>query len=390
MNKNINLLIICMLLTFVFSMHANAQATDDIYIIGVVEPLNKTELPGHIPFPYFGEVMYDDLTSSSNNYIIKMINDEDLEEVGYRFSSLKPDSDLQPGQIKKLCENHRLDAILTGKIKVVDYELIPRFMSEAGRATTFEIEGILYGRDGNQIWADTVKKDYEFTRDKGKFVPPYKTQLVNLYASECRTLANSLTGKIGTKPQDRQPPVIEFENIKSGDDVKSTCIILKGKVTDNSKVDSIIVNGQDFPVKAPSKEVEMFYPVQIPDGVKGQKVLVTIEAKDIYGYTYAKQLNLTWATPIKGLVSSINPETISIKFSSADFGRVNTGIGFYVYSIDEFRDPLSSHRMRMFTAVKTGPVVVTKRYPNKNVVHAQFLRGHEALMGQVKKNDIAK
>lgn len=369
---------------------AQAQERDDIYIIGIVEPLNKTELPGHIEFPYFGEVMENILTSPSNNYVVKQIDLEDLEKVGYRFSSIKPDVDIQPSQIEKLCDNNRLDAVLTGKIELIERNLEPRFLAEAGRIMEFKIEGILYDRYGRKLWSKSLQDHHEFTRDKGKFKPPFQTQVVNFYVEMIQRLSKNLIDRIGTRPVDREPPTIQFENIHSGDKIKTTCIILKGKVSDNSKVDSIVVNGQVFPLRRPMKDVEMFYPVQVPHGRPGSRLKVVIEARDIYGFSYAKELSLKWDTPVKGIVTSINPDTISVGFTASDFKQVPVGMGFWIYSVDEFRDPLSSQRFRMFTVEKIGPVVVVKRFPNKNVVQVKFLKGHEQLMDTVKKDDIVK
>jgi len=367
-----------------------ARVEDEIYIIGVVEPLNKTQLPGHVDFPFYGEIMQEVLSSPANNYIIKILDKQDLAEAGYYFSSIKNDSDLQTAQIRKLCENNRLDAILTGKITDLDRKIVPRLFDDMGREMVFAMEGLLYDRDGRKLWSDSVSVKYEFTRDEGEFKPPVYTQMVNLFVKNTRELAASLIDRIGTKPIDREPPTIEFENIRSGDKIKTTCIILKGKVADNSKVDLITVNGQKFPLKMPQKEVEMFYPVKIPHGVKGQRVLITIEAQDIYGFKYAKELNLTWATPIKGIVTSVNPDTLSVGFSWSDFKRTPIGTGFWLYSVDEFRDPLSSHRMRMFTVEEIGPVVVVKRFPQKGVVHVKFFKNQDGLKERAKKDDIVK
>ncbi len=369
---------------------ATVQADSDIYIIGVVEPLNKTELPGHIDFPYYGEVMQEVLSSPANNYIVKILTTKDLADAGYHFSSIKNDVDMQPDQIRTLCQQHRLDAILTGKILDVQRNLEPRFMAEAGRFMDFEIEGLLYNREGQLVWNKTVRGTHEFTREKGKFHPPFYTQAVNFYVEKTRELSRSLIDRIGTKPLDREAPSIDFDNIRSGDKVKTTCIILKGRVSDNSKVDAITVNGQEFPLRQPQREVEMFYPVKIPHGVSGQNVLITIEARDIYGFKYVKELNLKWEAPVRGIVTSVNPDTLSVGFSYSDFQRVPIGQGFWLYSIDEFVDPMSSSRFRMFTAEEIGPVVVVKKFPNKRVVHVQFFKNQEKLIERAKKNDIAK
>lgn len=372
------------------SSPAVAQARDDVYIIGIVEPLNKTDLPGHIPFPYYGEVMENILTSSANNFVVQQLDSEELESVGYRFSSIKPDVDIQPSQIEKLCDKYRLDAVLTGKIELIERNLEPRFMAEAGRFMEFKITGVMYDRYGRQLWTKTIQDNHEFTREKGKFKPPFQTQVVDFYVAKIKELSASLISTIGTRMPDREPPTIEFENIQTGDKIKTTCIILKGKVSDNSKVDSIIVNGQEFPLRRPTKSVDMFYPVQVAHGQPGQRVKVVIEAKDIYGFSYAKELALKWDVPVKGVVTGVNPDTLSLGFSSSDFKRVPVGQGFFIYSVDEFRDPLSSARFRMFTVEKIGPVVVVKRFPDKQVVQVKFLKGQEALLNDVKKDDIAK
>ncbi|MCD4783579.1 MAG: hypothetical protein K8T10_07085 [Candidatus Eremiobacteraeota bacterium] len=383
-------LVLSFLIGFV-SSPCMAQDRDDIFIIGIVEPLNKTQLPGHISFPYYGEVMENILTSSSNNYVVKLIHLDDLEAVGYRFSSIKPDVDIQPSQITKLCDNNRLDAVLTGKLELIERNLEPRFLAEAGRILEFKMEGMLYSRQGRVVWSKTIQDHHEFTREKGKFKPPFQTQVVDFYVSIIKRLSNSLIDRIGTHRIDREPPTIQFENIQSGDTINTTCIILKGLVSDNSKVDLITVNGQKFPLRRPMKEVKMFYPVQIAHGRPGSRVLVTIKAEDIYGFSYAKELSLKWTTnSIEGIVSSINPDTVSIKLSTGDFKRTRRGMGFWIYSVDEFRDPLSYYRYRMFEVQKVGPVVVVKRFPKKNVVWVKFLKGHEKLMDLVKKGDIAK
>lgn len=391
--QRFNTLILLFFLTTLMltgSMPVFAQATGDIYLIGVVEPLNKTELPGHIDFPYYGEVMQDVLQSSPNNYIVKILDAEDLAAAGYSFSSIKNDVDLQPDQIKALCDNNRLDAILTGKITEYSREMVPRLFDPGGRRIKFTCEGILYDRDGRKIWSQSVSTDEEFKREQDQFKPPQYTQLVNVFVRDTKKLAASLIDRIGTRPTDREAPVIEFENIRSGDLVTTTCIILKGKVTDNSRVDTITVNGQNFPLRLPQKEVEMFYPVKVPMGNKGQRVVITVTAKDIYGFSHSKEYDLKWGTPIKGIVTSVNRDNLSVGLTNSDFNRTPKGLGFWVFSVDEFVDPLSSHRMRMFTADQIGPVVVVSKFPNKQVVQVQFFKGQEDLINLVKKDDILK
>jgi hypothetical protein len=382
-----------LLLLSIFSLSGNSYAQarpDEIYIIGVVEPLNKTDQTGHIDFPYYGEVMRDILSSSANNYIIKILDERDLRDAGYRYSCIKPDVDLQPDQIRSLCDKNRLDAVLTGRIKVMDRFLEPRFLEEAGRKMNFEMEGLLYARNGQQVWCKTVTSEYEFIREKGKFKPPLNTQLANFYADMTKALAQDLIGRIGTRLIDREPPTIEFENIRSGDKIKTTCIILKGKVSDKSGVDSIVVNGQIFPVPHPQKEIEMFYPVKVPHGIPGQQLHVIIEARDIYGFSYARELNLKWDKSVKGIVTSINKDSVSVALDPSDMKRVPIGTGFYIFSVDDFRDPLSPNRMKMFTTEEIGPAVVVNKFPNKSVVQVKFLKNQDKLMDQVKKDDIVK
>ena len=365
-----------------------AYASDGIYIIGIVDPMNKSETIGHVPFPYFREIMKDILVNSPNNYIVKFITEEDLMDTGYYYSSIRPDFDLSSEQIKRLCLNHKLDAILTANILNINQSMVSRLFDAGGRKIDYKAEGLMYDRDGNKIWSYTTETSKEYVREGDKFTPPQHTQMVNVFIDDTKKMASNLIGKIGGHQLDRQAPVIELTNLKSGDNVKTTCIVLKGKVTDNSKIAKITVNGQEFPLLKPMNEVSMFYPVSISQGIKGQRVNVKITATDIYGYTAEKDIDLIWDKPVDGYVTQTSKNVVSVKISGESFKNTAIGTGFILWNVNQVSDPMSS--TRFYTLEKVGPVVVTDKFPSKNIVHVQFFKGSENLIMDVKKGDILK
>ncbi len=380
------------LLAFLFFASADkavwAAPSDDIYIIGIVDPLNKSETIGHMPFPYFREVMKDALVNSPNNYIIKFITEDDLMDVGYYYSSVRSDPDMSSDQIKQLCLNNKLDAVLTANILNINQSMISRLFDGGGRKVDYKAEGIMYDRDANKIWSYTTETSKEYVREGDKFIPPQYTQMVNVFMDDTKKMAANLVSKIGTHSLDRQAPVIELTNFRSGDSVKTTCIVLKGKVSDNSKIAKITVSGQDFPLLKPQKEVAMFYPVSLSQGVKGQRVNVNITATDIYGYTATKDIDLIWDTPIGGYVTQVNKDSVSVRLSDNDFKNAVIGTGFMLWNVNQVSDPMSS--TKFYTLEKVGPVVVSDKFGDKNIVHVQFFKGSENLLMNVKKGDILK
>jgi len=183
----------------------------EIFIIGVMEPSNKTEIPGHIDFPYLPEKLEQLLTDA--RYKVIPINRQMLEDAGiYLYSSIAPDKSLAPNDIMHLAKKYKFDALMTGNI----YTLQTKTESDIFTVKRFynlNIEGVLYyGKDGSELWKGSIQK-YEKIKPTSESSDTEKQKLdINIDASQ--KIGDALIQVIGTKPKDNEPPIIEISTSK--------------------------------------------------------------------------------------------------------------------------------------------------------------------------------
>ncbi|MFH1452929.1 MAG: hypothetical protein ABIH00_02975 [Armatimonadota bacterium] len=375
------MVLLCLVVFSPLPADAAGDSYQDLYIIGVMQPFNTTDIPGHIDFPYYPERMQEILTQ--NNYVIVPIDTDMITDLKiFPYSSLRPDKPFTKDQIAKICKQYRLDGLLAGNLSQMAKYGVPQFLSSMQQKWKFTLEGILYdGKSGDVLWSDTVWRDDSI--DQGKDAPPVKKQILTFTLSAIDELGNSFINKIGAKPRDNEAPSITVTVPKESQGIKTLCVLLQGNITDSSKVDSLIVNGVDYGIW-PQKTLQMSYPVEYPPGRVGEKLTLEVTARDIYGNTATKEMTLARKNPIKAVVIKCNADSFVINKGST--GGVYPELAFIAYSINDFRDPLTG--VTMYEAVPLGPVVVTKC--DKNTSVCQFIKDRVNLSNRIKVNDIVQ
>lgn len=375
------MVLLCFIALAPLQANAAAGSYQDLYIVGVTQPFNTTEIPGHIDFPYYPERMQEILTQ--NNYIVVPIDTEMITDMGiFPYSSLRPDRPFTKDQITGICKNYKLDALLTGNLSEIAKYGVPQFLSSMDQRWKFTLEGVFYdGKTGETIWSDTASRDESI--NQGRDAAPAQKQLLTFTLSAIDELGGELINLIGAKQRDNDAPTINVKAPKESQGIKTLCVLLQGDVTDSSKVARIIINGVDYGVW-PQKSFQLSYPVVYPPGRVGEKLTLEITAKDIYGNTATKEMTLTRKSPIRAVVTKCNSDSFVVNKGSQD--GVYPGLSFVAYSINDFRDPLTG--VTMYEAVPLGPAVVTQCGASSST--CQFLKDRTDLSNRIKVNDIVQ
>jgi len=163
--------------------------------------------------------------------------------------------------------------------------------------------------------------------------------------------------------------------------LRSTTVLLLGRVSDDSKVWSLSVNGVDMNI-CPQKNFEMYYPIKLEEKRPGEKETFTVTARDIYNNTASRDMVLYWGKTIIAYVKKIDGKDILL--NKGMFDGVQKGMGFTVYGVDTFKDPLSG--VPIYTTTEIGAVIVTTVYNDTSI--ATFIKPEQA--SKVKKGDIVK
>jgi hypothetical protein len=350
---------------------------EDISIVAVMEPLNKTAVPGHIDFPYFPEKM-SQMLSEANYRVIpitqKMMADEGIS----LYSSIGPDRSLTAAEISLLARKLKFDALITGNIYELQIRTERQFLF-VKKFYDFTLEGLLYYKDGRELWRGRIRKyDREMRSDDSREIEKRKV-FINILTSQ--EIGDALLAELGRKQDDKDPPVINISYPSKVQVLKSTTIVIKGEVEDNSKVWSLSVNGRDMQI-VPNRRIEFSYPIRLEEKRAGERDSIQIAARDIFENSATVELPLVWGKTINAYVKEIKGTDILI--NRGRYQGVENGMAFTVHSVEKFNDPLSG--VPMYNVRELGAVVVTNVYDNTS---AAVLMSPE-LAGRVKKGDILK
>ncbi|MFH0801405.1 MAG: hypothetical protein V2A78_03340 [bacterium] len=350
---------------------------DDIAIVAVMEPLNKTTVPGHIDFPYFPEKMGQMLSEA--NYRVIPITQKMLADEGIKlYSSIGPDRSLTAAEVSLLAKKLRFDALVTGNIYELQVRTERQFLFMK-KFYDFTMEGQLYYKDGRELWHGRIRKyDREIRSDDSREIEKRKV-FTNILTSQ--EIGDSLLAELGRKPDDRDPPEIAISSPSKVQVLKSTTIILKGEVADNSKVWQLSVNGRDMQI-VPHKRIEFSYPIRLEEKRAGERETIQVTARDIFENSASVEVPLVWGKTLNAYVKEIKGSDILI--NKGRYQGVENGMAFTVHSVEKFNDPLSG--VPMYNVRELGAVVVTNVYDNTSA--ATFLSSE--LAGRVKKGDILK
>jgi hypothetical protein len=363
---------------------SSADSADDysnLYIIGIMQPFNKTQIPGHIDFPYYPEEMDQILTQ--NNYMTVLIDPDMLNDINIEpYSSLTSDKPLSTDQIKAICTKYKLDALLTGNITEIAQYGVPQFLSSMDKKWKISIEGVLYnGKDGSVIWQDSASRDESI--NQGKTAPPAQKQVLDINVSAIDELGKDLINKIGFKSRDVSAPSISINNPKDSQDMKTLCVLLQGTVSDQAKIQQLLINGVDQNIW-PQKSFNLSFPVIYPPGRVGEKLKLTVTAIDIYGNMSTREIAMFRKNPIRAVVTKCNPDSFVVNKGVKD--GVFNGLAFVAYSINYFKDPLTG--ITMYESVPLGPVVVTSCDDNTST--CQFVKDKDNLINRIKVDDLVQ
>jgi len=350
----------------------------NVLIIGVVEPTNRTGVPGHLSFPYMLDEMKDELGKS--NYKIIPITPAMLQEQGINlYSTTTPDLDLTTKQIIDLGTTYHLDALMTGTLTYCSQRTEPQLF-QLRRFWHVELAGTLYEvKNGNPVWRGNIIREERLDTAKDPGAEDAIKVQTDIDAVE--DLADLFLKDAGTKPADTTAPVITINYPTSANKLRTEVIILLGNVTDATRVASLEFNGVVVDVY-PKAEVAIYQPVYLPY-TEGDKIAtVTIKATDIFGNTATTQMGLERTAPLKGFVKRIDQDSVQVDIGT--WNGVAKGMSFMLYNLVKSRDPVTGQAT--YNATPVDPVVVTNVY-NKTCVLKLI---HPEKISQIKLGDMVQ
>jgi len=385
---NIRSILIFLLLVALFSMPVSRDKLQafqeqpdwsDVFTVGIIEPYNRTEISGRLEIaPLFVEKMEKLFTDA--NYRVVRISQDMLYQSGYRiYHEDEPDTPLDSDQIARLCEKYKVDVLVTANI----YDYQKRSKAEFFHMKEFwkvSLEGLVFsGRTGKIVLKVPLAKEERVWFDSS--APPWQKQVLAIDIQAITELASGLLDRMGRKPRDTEPPVIDIRKPQDAQVLRTSVVLLLGEVNDTSEVYSITINGEEKEI-VPRKTVKLYYPVSYVFGKEREHTTLSIVAKDIYGNTASRTIGLTWGKPIWGSITRIDGKEISINAGSRQ--GVAQGMTFMACNIETYRDPVTS--LPMFHFIDVGPVYVTRVYLNKS--ECTFI--HQEKAERMKKGDIVR
>jgi len=351
----------------------------DVFVIGIIEPYNRTEISGRLEIaPLFVEMMEKLFIDA--NYRVVRISQDMLYQSGYRvYHEDEPDTPLDSDQIIRLCEKYKIDVMVTANI----YDYQKRSKAEFFHMKEFwklSLEGLVFsGKTGKLALKVPLAREERVWFDS--YAPPWQKQILSIDKQAITDLASGLLDKMGRKPRDTEPPVIDVRKPQDAQILRTTVVLLLGEISDTSEVYSITINGEEKEI-VPRKSVKLYYPISYVFGKEKEHTTLSIVAKDIYGNTSSRTIGLAWGKPIWGYITKIEGKEISVNVGSRQ--GVARGMTFMACNIETFRDPVTG--LPMFNFIEVGPVYVTRVYLNKS--DCTFI--HQEKAERMKKGDIVR
>lgn len=352
---------------------------NDVYIIGIIEPYNRTEIAGRLEIaPLFVERM--EKLFSEANYKVVRISNEMLYQDGFNiYHETEKDTPLEPDQIIRLAEKYKFDALLTGNI----YYYQKRSKSEFFHVKEFwkiSLEGLVFsGKTGKLSLKIPLEKEERVYL--GTNSSPWQKQILEIDIKTITELATTLISTIGEKPRDMEPPVIEIKKPIDAQILRTTVILVLGEISDNSKVYFLSINGEDKNI-FPGKLIKLYYPITYIFGKEREQVTLSVLAKDIYGNTSTRTVGLIWGKPLWGIITKIEGKDILIDIGSKQ--GVSAGMTFMACNVETYKDPITGKNM--FNFIEVGPIYVKRVYSNKS--ECTFINPERA--ERMKKGDIVR
>ncbi|MDQ7824604.1 MAG: hypothetical protein RDV48_17515 [Candidatus Eremiobacteraeota bacterium] len=374
-------LIIAAFLSLVGPSFAFTEKPDwnEVYIVGIIEPYNRTEIAGRLELaPLFVERMEKLLTDA--NYKVVRITNEMLYRDDFRvYHETEPDTPLDTEQIVRLSKQYKLDALVTGNI--LSYQ--KRSKAEFFHLKEFwkvSLEGLVYsGKTGSPLLRVPVNKEERIYLDSQS--PPWQKQILDIDVAAVTECAGSFLAAMGRKPQDREAPLIDIRKPQDAQVLRSTVVLLLGEVTDSSPITFLSVNGEEKEL-FPKKNLKLYYPVTYMYGKEKEHATLTVVAKDMYGNTSSRTIGLTWGKPVRGEITKVQGKDILINVGSRQ--GVSGGMLFMACNVETYRDPATG--LLMFNFVEVGPIYVTKVYTNRS--ECTFIHPEKA--ERMKKGDMVR
>lgn len=352
---------------------------ESVYIIGIIEPYNRTEIAGRLEIgPLFVERMEKLFTEA--NYRVVRISNEMLYQDGFSiYHEAESDTPLEQDQIIRLSEKYKLDALVTGNI----FYYQKRSKSEFFHMKEFwkiSVEGLVFsGKTGKPLLKVPLEKEERVYI--GPSSPPWQKQILDTDIKTVTELGSYLLASMGEKPRDTEPPLIDIKKPLDAQISRTTVTLVLGEITDRSKVYSLSINGEDKNI-TPDGVVKLYYPVTYIYGKEKEPVTLSLLAKDIYDNTATRTIGLIWGRPLWGVITKVGGKEILIDMGSAQ--GVAVGMTFMACNVETYRDPITGRNM--FNFVEVGPVYVKRVYSHKS--ECTFINPEKA--ERMKKGDIVR
>jgi hypothetical protein len=355
------------------------QDWDSTFIIGIIEPYNRTEIAGRLEIaPLFVERM-EKIFAESHYKVVRITNEMLYREGFDLYHESEPDTPLTAEEIIRLSEKFKLDALVTGNI--FDYQ--KRSKSEFFHVKEFwkiSMEGLVYSsRTGKPCLKVPITREERVQPGAGS--PPWQKQILDIDIATVNTLASELLAIMGKKPQDTTPPAIEIKKPQDAQIIRTSVLLLLGEVSDDSEVYSLTINGEEKEI-VPRKTVKLYYPVTYVFGKEKEHVTLSIVAKDIYGNTSSRTIGLSWGKPLLGEIVKVEGKEIMVNIGSRN--GVAPAMTFMACNVETYKDPITGQNM--FNFVQVGPVIVTRVFPTRS--ECTFIHADKG--ERMKKGDIIR
>lgn len=351
-----------------------------VYIIGVVEPTNRTGVLGHLSFPYLPQEMQTKLGAA--NYKVIPITPDMLQAQGINlYTATTPDLDLSTKQIIDLGTTYHLDALMAGTLTYLaerdESQLfqLRRFWHVALAGTLYEVKA------GQPVWTGDVVREERYDN-----IPdPNQQAAIKVQADigAVDDLAALFLKTAGLKPADTAGPVISIDYPTQGAKMRTEVVVVLGKVTDGARISALEFNGQAVDI-FPKAEVPIYQPVYLPYKDGDKIASLNIKATDIYGNTATVQMNLPRTAPPRGFVKQIDTDNAQIRVDIGSYDGMSKGMSMMLFDLEKTHDPVTG--AVAYTTTPIDPVVVVTVYNHSCIVKMI----HPEKASQVKIGDLVR
>jgi len=232
-----------------------------------------------------------------------------------------------PSEVAPILQQLRADALLQCVVRAQE-EIKKEDLFSTRTFWKLVVEGRLDSVD-SRLWSHTVTMEERLQGDP----KTWATEKSEMQRRAVVALMNSLTQRLGARAKDEAGPEIVIEYPREALSLRTTTVLVLGRVSDPSKVRALRVNGTEVPFNA-SAEAKIYTPVVFAPGRLRERLPITIEATDAYGNTASRTVVVYRGKPIHASVFTVVGREVTLDKGS--LVGIRPGMAFTIVST---RDP---------------------------------------------------